>query len=170
MATLDIVILVIVLLSCGLGLFRGLMREVLSLASWLAAFILAIYFAPSFAAQLDAQWGSESVRLIIGFAVIFIASLIVGGLVQWFLGKLIQSTGLSGTDRLLGFVFGGARGLLVCIVLLIGLRELAGDASWWHESQLQPQLLAFEDDVKHWLGVARDVIVEATDAPEAITI
>ena len=37
MATPDIIILIVVLLSAAIGLVRGLLKEVVSLASWLAA-------------------------------------------------------------------------------------------------------------------------------------
>ena len=84
---------------------------------------------------------------MISFVVVFGATLIVGGIVQWAIAKLVESTGLSGTDRILGFVFGGARGAIVCIVALIALRPFAIDAHWWQASRLQRELLAFEGDV-----------------------
>ena len=77
---------------------------------------------------------------------------------QWLIAQLVSSTGLSGTDRLLGFLFGSARGLLICVVLLIGLREIAADRSWWQASVLQAELLAFEDEVRDLLGRARDMV------------
>jgi membrane protein required for colicin V production len=157
-ASLDIAIAVVVLLSALIGLVRGLIKEILSLASWVVAFILAIYFAPPLAAQFSAEWGAESVRLVIAFAAIFVVALIAGALLQWLIAKVVASTGLSGTDRFLGFLFGSARGLLVCIVVLMGLREVAADASWWQESVLRGELLAFEDDVRELLGRARDAV------------
>jgi membrane protein required for colicin V production len=150
----------IVLLSAIIGLVRGLIKEILSLASWVVAFILAIYFAPYLAGEIPQEWGGESVRLVIAFAAIFVASLIAGGIVQWLISKLVVSTGLSGTDRFLGFLFGSARGLLVCIVLLMGLREVAADASWWHESILRVELLDFEDEVRDFVSRARDAFSE----------
>ena len=46
LATLDIVIMGLVLLSAVIGLVRGLVKEVLSLASWIVAFVVAILFNP----------------------------------------------------------------------------------------------------------------------------
>jgi len=153
-ATLDIVIGIVVLLSALIGLYRGLVKEVLALVSWVLAFVLAIYLSPAFMTYIPAQWGAESVRLVIAFAVIFIATLIGAGMLQWLLGRLISTTGLSGTDRFLGFLFGSARGLLVCVVVLIGLREIAQDSPWWQASKLQGELLAFEDEARALLGQA----------------
>ena len=158
MASLDIAIMVVVLLSALIGLVRGLIKEILSLVTWVVAFILALYFTPYLAGEIPAQWGGDSVRLVIAFAMIFVTSLIVGAIVQWLIGKLVVSTGLSGTDRFLGFLFGSARGLLVCIVLLMGLREVAAGADWWHESVLHHELLAFEDEVRDFVSLARDVL------------
>ncbi len=162
LATLDLVILVIVLLSAMIGLYRGLVKEVLSLAAWVLAFVVAIYFSQQFAGYIPRDWGGGQVRLVIGFAVLFIATLIAASLLQWFLGRLIASTGLSGTDRFLGFLFGSARGLLVCVVLLMGLREIAHETSWWRASNLQGELLAFEDEVRGLLGRARTMAQDVT--------
>lgn len=161
-AGLDIVIATVVLLSAVIGLVRGLIKEVLSLAAWVVAFIVAMYFSPFVALNLPASWGAESVRMVIAFACLFIATLIAAGILQWLIAKLVETTGLTGTDRLLGFLFGSARGLLVAIVLLMILREIGSDTGWWQASVLQEQLLAFEGDVRHLLQQAKDL---ARDVP-----
>jgi membrane protein required for colicin V production len=159
-AGLDIAIATIVLLSAVIGLVRGLVKEILSLVAWALAFVAAIYFSPQVAEQLPSGWGSESVRLIIGFAGLFVGTLIAAALVQWLIAKLITSTGLSGTDRFLGFLFGSARGLLVTVVILMGAREVVAEKSWWQESVLQEELLSFEDEVRDLLGRARVLVSE----------
>jgi membrane protein required for colicin V production len=160
MATADIVILIVVLVSALIGLMRGLMKEVLSLATWLAAFILALYFAPTVSDRLSGQLADESVRLIVAFVIVFLATLIAGGLLQWLVGTMIKSTGLSGTDRFLGFLFGSARGVLACIVALIALRRFAEAGEWWDSSVLVPQLLAFEHQVLELMGRAQDWMLD----------
>lgn len=158
MATADIVILIIVLVSALIGLARGLLKELLSLASWVAAFMLALYFAPAVADALKGSVTDEPVRLVIGFVSIFAVTLIVGGIIQWLVRKLVESTGLTGTDRFLGFLFGSARGVLVCIIGLIAMRPFAEQSSWWNASAFTPELLAFEQDVLELMGKARDVV------------
>ncbi len=165
--TADIVILIIVLVSALIGLVRGLLREVLSLASWFAAFILALYFSPWAAQGLAGQIDDEGIRLVLGFIVIFAVTLILGGIVQWLVRKLVETSGLSGTDRFLGFLFGSLRGVLVCIIALIALRPFAETADWWHASRLTPELLAFEQDVLELMGRAKDLVVEVTDQVRA---
>jgi membrane protein required for colicin V production len=163
MLTADIVILIIILVSALIGLVRGLLREVLSLASWFAAFILALYFAPMVAAVLAAQIADESIRLVVGFIAVFVATLIGGGIIQWLLRKLVETSGLSGTDRFLGFLFGSVRGVLVCIIMLIAIRPFGENSEWWQQSAITPELLAFEQDVLELMGRAKDLVIEVTD-------
>lgn len=163
MAAIDLVILGIVLLSALIGVVRGFFREVLSLASWLAAFILALYFAPDLAERMTGLLADQGVRLIVAFVVIFVVTLIVGGLAQRLVGSLVKSTGLTGTDRVLGFVFGAARGTLLCVVALIAVRRFAETGQWWESSLLVPQLLAFEQEVLDLLGRAQAWIVELVE-------
>lgn len=156
MATADIVILIVVLLSAAIGLMRGLLKEVLSLASWLTAFVAALYFAPVLSARFETVVDDQSVRLVVAFILIFLVVLVLGGLIQWVLSKMVHGTGLSGTDRFLGFLFGSARGVLACIIALIALRPFAEGTDWWQASMLVPELLAFEDDVLNLLGKATE--------------
>ncbi|MCZ6619207.1 MAG: CvpA family protein [Gammaproteobacteria bacterium] len=158
----DIVILIVILVSALIGLARGIFKEVLSLASWFAAFILALYFAPALRTHISTELGDESVRLVIAFTLIFVVTLIVGSLVQWLVAKVVKDTGLSGTDRFLGFLFGSARGLLVCIIALIAMKPFADESTWWHTSVITPELLAFEQDVLKLMGKARDVVTRVS--------
>ena len=162
MASADIVILIMILLSSVIGLVRGLFKELISLVVWFAAVVLALYFSSAMGDALSGQIADESIRTVVGFFIIFLATLIVGGIVQVLVKQLISSTGLTGTDRFLGFLFGSARGVLICIVALIALKSFEIEASWWQESQIIPELLAFEQDVLELMGKARDAVVDVT--------
>ena len=77
---------------------------------------------------------------------LFLGILLVGGLLNYLLGKLVDATGLSGTDRLLGVLFGAARGgiiIMAILVILPGVLPVDQDA-WWRQSILIPQFLRFE--------------------------
>lgn len=150
----DLIILGVMLLSAVIGLVRGLLKEVLSLAVWIAAAGLAMYFGPTLAAQLSAQISDDGIRLVVAFIAIFIGALILGAVLQWLVGLLIRRTGLTGTDRFLGFLFGAARGFIVCVVALIALRQFVAGTEWWQTSLLVPQLLAFEQQVLGAMGRA----------------
>jgi membrane protein required for colicin V production len=163
MAAIDLVIIAIVVVSALIGLARGLLKEILSLASWLAAFILALYFAPELADRMTGLLADQGIRLVTAFVVIFVVTLIVGGLIQRLVSSLVKSSGLTGTDRVLGFVFGAARGALLCVVALIAVRRFAETGQWWESSILVPQLLAFEQQVLDLMGRAQAWIVELVE-------
>ncbi|MFN9738466.1 MAG: CvpA family protein, partial [Pseudomonadota bacterium] len=63
----------------------------------------------------------------------------VGAVLMWLLRKAVRSTGLTGNDRLLGLLFGAARGVLLVTVLVVlaGLTPLPRDP-WWAQSRLIP--------------------------------
>ncbi len=133
----DVAILAIITLSALLSLWRGYVREMLSLVTWVAAFWIAFNYAERGALLLTEWIAAPSARMAAAFAVLFVLTLIVGALFALLIGYLVERTGLSGTDRMLGLLFGVARGVAVValLVLLAGLTPLPRDP-WWQESQL----------------------------------
>jgi membrane protein required for colicin V production len=148
------VVIAIIAISALIGLSRGFVREVLSLAIWGVAVVLAMTFSDQVAISLPKRVEGESLRFVVAFALIFVGSLVAGGLVQWLLKQLIESTGLSGTDRLLGLLFGGLRGAIVCIVAMIVVRPIAAEQNWWQTSRAVPVLETFEAQVTGALASA----------------
>ncbi len=143
MVWVDYVIIGIILVSALISLVRGFVREAVSLLVWVAAFGLAWLWFRDLAVHL-AQWvETPSLQLGLAFALIVIGALILGGIFGFLLGQLVDASGLSGTDRLLGMLFGGARGavLVAIIVLLGGLTPFPQDP-WWQSSQLIPHFQA----------------------------
>lgn len=147
MIWIDYVILGIIGLSALISLIRGFMREALSLAAWVLAFWVAWTFFRRLALQLD--WFTvPSVRLGAAFLILFLTTLMLGALVNYLVGQLVDKTGLSGTDRMIGILFGAARGaiLVAMLVLLAGLTPLPNDP-WWRESQL----IGYFQELAIWL-------------------
>ncbi|MGD2137173.1 MAG: CvpA family protein [Gammaproteobacteria bacterium] len=148
MAWIDVVVLALIALSAILSLFRGFVKEALALASWLIAFWIAMAFYEELAQWL-AQWLTEpSAQKITAFSLIFICVLLIGALVNYLASKLVARTGLTGTDKMLGVVFGLARGAVIVaiLVLLAGLTAMPQD-SWWQDSQL----LVYFEDLAMWM-------------------
>jgi membrane protein required for colicin V production len=136
----DLIIIAVLGLSVLVGLWRGLISEVLALATWVAAFWVAWMYGPAVSAHFDRTIETPVVRLLVGYGACFIAVLILGALVRFVLHQLVDGTGLGGTDRLLGMIFGFARGVLLVtlIVFLVGQTSLAHEAMW-QQSTLLPQ-------------------------------
>lgn len=131
----DYAILAVIAASVLVGALRGFIKEVFSLAVWAVAFLVAWHFGGDVAALMEDAITLPSARTAMGFAGLFIAVLLVGGLINYLLGRLVESTGLSGTDRLLGGVFGAARGLalIVAVLLVAGFTPIPADP-WWQGS------------------------------------
>jgi membrane protein required for colicin V production len=158
MTAVDFALGLVIAVSAVIGLFRGLVRELLALGIWLAALIAALLLAETAAQTLFAGVENRALALGLGFVIVFIGSLIVGALIQWLVARLVVSTGLSGTDRFLGFAFGGLRGVLAVLIGLIALRPLISGHEWWHDSVLIPWLLQFENDVLVWIAAVTEFV------------
>lgn len=134
---LDYALIGLVGISILIGVIRGFVREVISVVVWVAAFWVAIVYSGQVADRLTPFIDSALVRMVLGFAALFVVTLLVGAVVSYIGRLLVGRTGLTGTDRLLGMVFGGLRGgLLVGLVVLgAGLTALPQE-NWWQSSRV----------------------------------
>lgn len=155
MTLLDYVVLAIIGFSVLLSIIRGLVREILALAAWAIAFIMAWLFGGQLAAVMPEEIPGEELRLLAGFAALFFIVLLVMSLVAMGVSQLVKSAGLSAEDRLLGALFGLARGLAVVtfLVLLAGTTALPGQPVW-RDAVLRPPLERVAIVVKSWLPPA----------------
>ena len=142
----DWAIIGILALSSGIGLIRGLVKEALSLAVWVAAVIIAKTFSPQLAVLLSNAIETPSLRELAAFAVLFVLTLILGAMANYLVGALVKITGLSGTDRLLGLLFGVVRGFIIVMMIIVFLPAIlpVDQDPWWQQSILVGHLLQFE--------------------------
>lgn len=160
----DWTILAIVAISTLIGLSRGFVRETLSLLTWVAAFVIAMMFRDELAPLLSRLVDTPSLQAIAAFAILFIATLLAGAGLNMTLSAFVEATGLSGTDRVLGMVFGLLRGCIVVLALLILAPALVPveEDSWWQESVLIPHFLSFEDSARQLAESIKDLFVQGT--------
>jgi membrane protein required for colicin V production len=176
---IDWVILVVLGVSMIVSVFRGLAREVLSLFAWVAAAWVALEYAPLGATWLVPWVPAPSVRLLLSGGTLFLLVLLVLGLVNALVAKLIRGTGLSGTDRSLGMVFGLARGVAIVtlLVLVAGATPVPEDP-WWRQSTLLRHFerLAIEirrllpDAISGFIHFPGDPPATASGPPGAVTL
>lgn len=143
----DWVIVAILLVSSLISLKRGFVKEALSMANWVLAFFIAVTFRDQLSSLLANQIAVPSIRDMTAFALLFAMTLIVGAMVNYLIGELIRMTGLSGTDRLFGMIFGMVRGFIVVMAILLIVPSVVPihEDPWWQESILIPHFLQMED-------------------------
>ena len=113
LAAFDWAIIIVLTISTLMSLRRGFLKEALSLGTWIAAFIVARQFHEPMDQLLEAQIIDPLMRSIAAFAALFIGTLLVGGVLGFLLGALIDTRGLSSTARMLEMYFGFARGAFI---------------------------------------------------------
>lgn len=125
--------------SAGFGFWRGFAQEALSIVTWLAAIWLAWRFAWMVEPLLGDWVVAPELKIWAARAVVFLAILIAGGLIAWFVRELVRRSALGSTDRILGSLFGFARGVLI-IGLAVVVMQFAGldQDPWWQEARLRP--------------------------------
>ncbi len=137
---LDLVFIALIVLSGLLSLYRGFVREVLSLATWIVAAWVGIRFASELAVHLPDAVTDTTLRMGIAFAILFVLVLIAGGILGALANRLVRGTGLTGTDRSLGVIFGLLRGvLLVAVLVFLAWLTPLTEEGWWEQSRLVPE-------------------------------
>lgn len=172
----DLALAGLLLISIGIGLWRGLVFEVMSLAGWVVAYFAASPLAPLVADLLPngvtSQFGPAVLHLVtLGIA--FFAVLIVWSLASRLIKTLIHATPLSAVDRLGGAGFGALRGVFIALllVLVIGASPLA-QSSTWQASRAAPVLTSVLHDLAPLLPepvsrfVSRSMTPSDADSPE----
>ena len=163
MIWVDIVITGIIVISALFSLMRGFVREALSLAGWLASFWVALTFSGDLAEFFLSGISVPSLRITVAFTILFVLTLVIMALINKLASQLVKKSGLSGTDRMIGMIFGVVRGALIVsvLVLLAGFTAMPQDL-WWQESVLIDVFHEFATWLRYTLDldVASEAIVK----------
>ncbi|MES2057666.1 MAG: CvpA family protein [Pseudomonadota bacterium] len=148
LTALDILVLIAVIGSAGLGLMRGFVTEVLSLFAWVAiVFALKLFHMPV-SAILSPMVGTASGAAVLAFAIISGVTYFAGRMVANAIGNRTRTSVLGPVDRALGFGFGAIKGLilasLVFLLVVLVTDTMSGGPSrrplWLTDSRTYPLL------------------------------
>jgi membrane protein required for colicin V production len=152
MTVFDYVVIGIISLSLLFGLWRGVVGEIIALLAWVLAVLAAIEFGGEVGLAVFAGVVDPAMRTLAGCVLIFVGVLVAMSLVRLAVRSMVKALGLSVSDRLLGMVFGLARGLLVTMVLVgLGGMTAAPRQIWWKEATLAPPLETAVLVARQWL-------------------
>lgn len=138
---LDLVIIAVLLLSALLAAWRGFTREVLSIGAWAGAAVVMFLGGPTAVPLAKAYVEHDTVAMIAAYAAVFVLALIPLSYISYRIAEGVQGSAIGSVDRLLGFVFGAARGLLVIGIGYLVFVSLVSEnrmPDWFKEARLRP--------------------------------
>lgn len=164
MVTIDYLLIAVFVLSAVMGIYRGFVKEALSLLGW----VVAVWVAWRYGAHV-AEWGPEfsddlMVRVWVARVVIVVGILFASGVISALVSFLMGKTGLDGTDRIVGMVFGLGRGLVLAAIVINVLQFAGFEADpWWDESRLIGYIQPVADSLRDVAEDGLDMLREGTD-------
>lgn len=130
----DAIVGVIILLSAFLAYSRGFTRELFAIGGWILAGFAAFYFAPMLEPLIrelpvvgEYLASSCVISMIAAFSLVVAAVLLVLAVFTPIFSSVILESALGPVDRVLGFLFGVARGVVLIAVAYLIYVNLSGD-------------------------------------------
>jgi membrane protein required for colicin V production len=165
MVTVDYLLAAVFLLSALMGLFRGLVKEALSLVGWILAVWCAWRFGGAVAERIPSVADDSIVETWVARMIVLIVVLVLSGLLSRLIAHLTHQSGLSGTDRMVGMVFGMARGVVLVglVVLLLDAAGFGADP-WWQESKLIPYAAPLAERLGDLAGDGIELLQEQVES------
>lgn len=153
----DYAIILIMLVSMLVGLIRGFVKEVVLVIIWIVGVIVAVRYSPMLSEIFTTMVHSPHARLVMSFAILMLAILLLGALANYILSKTLEKSGLTGTDRVIGLVFGLIRGIVLvgALILFAHLTVLPKTPAFIH-SYLAPHFMIVSDWLKHLIPTSYD--------------
>ncbi|KQT88385.1 CvpA family protein [Aurantimonas sp. Leaf443] len=139
---LDAILFAVMMISALLAMIRGFSREVLSVVSWVVAAVAAFMFYEPVTPYVKPYISSDTVAMVAAAGAVFVVTLIVVSLITLKIADFIIDSRIGALDRVLGFVFGAVRGLLLVVVAMLFFNWLAPEnqPTWIANARSKPML------------------------------
>lgn len=129
MTGFDFIVLGIVAIAAVGGFMRGFVQEILSLSAWIFAALAIRFIHTPLTAALGGYLGYGVPTSILAFALLLLIPYAAMKVIANNLGSAARNSALGPIDRVLGFGFGGLKGVVV-VVIAFSLLVLGYDTVW----------------------------------------
>lgn len=129
MTGFDIAVLLIVGLGAITGFVRGFVQEVLALAAWIFALFAIRFLHTPLTSFFEPEVGTNSGASVLAFALLLLVPYAFVKLVARWMGAKSRASVLGPIDRVLGFGFGGVKGMII-VTMAFSILVLGYDTVW----------------------------------------
>tara|TARA_B100001989_G_C24296831_1_gene343790 strand:- start:81 stop:551 length:471 start_codon:yes stop_codon:yes gene_type:complete len=133
--SLDTFVLIVFFLFSLLGAIRGFVRELMSIFSWVLCILVAYMYYGTLADYARTFLPGEFLPFIIAFVIIFTTGLLIMSIISKQVSKTVKESPLNSLDRLLGFLFGLTKGIIMVVFVAFILEFTGFQAEWWSNSK-----------------------------------
>ena len=171
MTGFDIAVLLIVGLSAATGFVRGFVQEILALVAWVVALLVIHQLHTPLTAFLEPHIGTVSGAAILAFALLLLVPYAVVKILANWAGRTSRASVLGPIDRVLGFGFGGVKGMIIVVlafsVVVLGYDSVwgaGGRPTWITQARTYPFVNASSEELVDLIAARRRQVVEAEKA------
>lgn len=168
MTGFDIAVLLIVGLGAITGFVRGFVQEVLALAAWLFALFAIRFLHTPLTSFFEPEVGTNSGASVLAFALLLLVPYAFVKLVARWMGSVSRASVLGPIDRVLGFGFGGVKGMIIVTmafsILVLGYDTVwgaGGRPTWITQARTYPFINASSEALVTMIATRRQEAAEA---------
>jgi membrane protein required for colicin V production len=137
----DWLLLAVLLCSTVVAFLRGIIRVLFSFIGLFSGIVLASWYYPNLAHRLAALLPTRAASELAAFLLIAISTMVLIGLLGRLVSRTARAVGLGIPDRLLGALFGFARGCLLGVAVIMAVAAFMPGSLWIAKSRLLPYFL-----------------------------
>lgn len=168
MTGFDIAVLLVVALGAITGFMRGFVQEILALAAWVLSIFAIHNLHTPLTGFLLPLVGTDSGSAVLAFALLLLIPYAIMKLIARRMGEVSRNSVLGPIDRVLGFGFGGVKGVLMSVVafsvLLLGYDTVwgpGGRPDWISQARSYPFMNASSEALVDMIAERREANREA---------
>lgn len=168
MNALDIALVVLLAVPTVIGLWKGLVNLAVAFLGLWASVTSASLLHARLAPALQGLGLGAALAEVVAYAAVFVATLLVAGVVGWFVTRSLKSLDLNWVNRFGGALAGLACGALLAGALSAGLSAVAPESQLLQGSVLGPPLAAATAQVLRVPGEGAEEPAEEAGTPDVV--